>query len=376
MPENKIKILFIVNDLGIGGVQRLVVDFANFLDREKFDVSVAILFSRLDSYFFRDQLKDDVKFTNFSFKNIYDTREFFELCRFIKKNKFDVVFTQLFVADTVGRLAAFFSHTPVIVTEIQNIITGLGKKFIYTDKLLKYITTACISTTNAVTEYATKVIKFPRRKIFEIPTNLVDKRKFEKEIDKSVLKNELNISPDAKIVINIGRLVVQKGQKALLDAIPLILKEKLNTYFVIVGSGSQEEALKLQAKNLGVEDKVRFLGSRLDTPELLRSSDVFAFPSIWEGQGLILFEAFFSRIPIVASNTGGIPDVVKDNETGILVRPGDADDLAKNILRVLDDPDFGARLAQTAYEKYKDRNMANAIKKIENVFIKLIEDKR
>ncbi|TSD03037.1 MAG: group 1 glycosyl transferase [Parcubacteria group bacterium Athens0714_26] len=376
MPENKIKILFIVNDLGIGGVQRLVVDFANFLDREKFDVSVAILFSRLDSYFFRDQLKDDVKFTNFSFKNIYDTREFFELCRFIKKNKFDVVFTQLFVADTVGRLAAFFSHTPVIVTEIQNIITGLGKKFTYTDKLLKYITTACISTTNAVTEYATKVIKFPRRKIFEIPTNLVDKRKFEKEIDKSVLKNELNISPDAKIVINIGRLVVQKGQKALLDAIPLILKEKLNTYFVIVGSGSQEEALKLQAKNLGVEDKVRFLGSRLDTPELLRSSDVFAFPSIWEGQGLILFEAFFSRIPIVASNTGGIPDVVKDNETGILVRPGDADDLAKNILRVLDDPDFGARLAQTAYEKYKDRNMANAIKKIENVFIKLIEDKR
>lgn len=145
-----------------------------------------------------------------------------------------------------------------------------------------------------------------------------------------------------------------------------------NIYFVIVGGGHLEQTLKEKAKKLELANRVIFLGPRGDTPELLAVSDIFAFPSIWEGQGLILFEAFFSKIPIVASDTGGIPDVVKDGETGTLVRPGSAEDLAEKLLSILENPEKGRLLADQAFLKYKDRTIANSTKKLEDLFLKLL----
>ncbi len=372
MPENKIKILFLVNDLGVGGVQRLVVEFANFLDKEKFDVSVAILFSKPDSYFYKKELKNEVNFFNFSFKGFWDLPQWLKLYRFLRKNKFDIMFSQLFMADVIGRVLAFFAGVPVIITEIQNLAPAISKKYVYADKFLSFITTACISTTSAVTQYAVKTIGFPKKKVFEIPTNVVDKRKFESYFDKADFRKKLGIPLNAKVIINIGRLVTQKGQRILLEAIPEILAEAPYAYFLIVGDGSQKDQLKSQAKDLGIEEKVRFLGSRADTANLLRASDIFVFPSLWEGQGLILFEAIFSKIPIVASNVGGIPDVIEDGVTGVLVKADDAKDLTRGILKVLKNPETGVELVKEAFNKYQDRTVDNSVKKLEELFIKLL----
>jgi glycosyltransferase involved in cell wall biosynthesis len=268
------------------------------------------------------------------------------------------------MADTIGRIAAFFAGVPVIVTAIQNIIPNLQKRFIATNKLLQYITDVCISPTSAITEYAKNIIKFPAKKVIEIPTNSVDEKRFiNLQMDRGKFKEELNIPKDAKIIITIGRLVTQKGHRVLLDAIPKILSKEKNVYFLIVGDGRLEQELKVRAQNLGISSNVGFLGTRKDTPELLAVSDIFVFPSVWEGQGMILFEAFFSKIPIIASNVGGIPDVVIDGKTGILTEPGSSKDLADKILIGLENPEMIKKLAANAFEKYKDRTILNSAKK-------------
>lgn len=374
--DNKIKILFLINDLGLGGVEKLTVNFANSMDRSRFDVSVATLFSRPTSFFSKKDFKEDVDLKIFSFKNFLDLSQWLELYKFIRKNKFDIIFTQLFMADTIGRITAFFAGVPVIATAIQNLIPGLQAKFIITNKLLRYITDACISPTSAITEYAKNTIKFPAEKIIEIPTNAVDETRFiNLKIDKKDFKEKLGVPENAKIILTIGRLISQKGHSVLLDAAPKIIAKEKDVYFLIAGDGRLEKELKEKAEKLGIANEVKFLGARKDTPELLAASDIFVFPSIWEGQGMILFEAFFSKIPIVASNVGGIPDVVIDGETGVLAKPSDADDLADKLLMALKDQEMSKKMANNAFEKYKDRTIINSTKKLENLFIRLFKEK-
>lgn len=366
-----IKVLFLTNDLGLGGVQRLVVDFANNFNKNDFEVWVSTLLAKTDSFFYKDKLSGDVNFTNFAFKRFFDLPGWYRLYKFIKKEKFDIVFTQLFMADTIGRLTAFLAGVPVIVTEIQNLIPSLPKKYILTDRLLSRITDICISPVAAITDYALRIVRFPRQKIVEIATNAVEGKRFSISVDRKKIRQNLVIPENAPVVITVGRLVEQKGQAVFLKAAAKILKEKPNAYFLIAGSGRLEGQLKQKALELNLGEQVKFLGDRKDIPELLMSSDVFAFPSLWEGQGLILFEVFFSKLPVAASNVGGIPEVVRHETTGLLVKPGDADDLAQSILRLLNNPTFAAKLANNAYEKFKDRTMENAVKKLEDLFKKL-----
>ena len=299
----------------------------------------------------------------------------FCLYRFLRAERFDIVFTQLFFADTVGRVLAFLARVPVVVTEIQNIIPRLPRTHRFINRALVRITTACISTTPAVTRYAREVAGFPPEKIREIPTNAVDAKRFAAPVDREAVRRSWGIPAKAKIILNIGRFVEQKGQRILIEAAPIVCEAFPDAYFIIVGGGRLEERLQEQARSLGVSDRVKFLGERTDTPALLKSADLFVFPSLWEGQGLILFEAIFAGAPIVASRTGGIPEVVEDGVTGILVPPGDASALAQAILNAFSDSERTARLARSARERFKDRTIDQSARKLEDCFRDLLTAK-
>lgn len=364
----KIKILFFTNDLGLGGVQRLTVDFANALNKKEFDVTIGTLFSRPDSFFYQENIKKGIRFIPFSFSSWHDIRSFFVFYIWLRREKFDIVFTQLFMADAIGRVGAFFARVPVIVTEIQNIIPHLSKKYILIDRLLRHITDVCISTTSAVTSYAEDVIGFPSKKIVLVPTNAVDEQRFAVKSSRATIRQALGVPREAKIILNIGRLVEQKGQRMLINAMPAILKVEPNAHLLIAGSGKLENEFMQLIKTLGLEDHIQLLGNRRDTPELLMSSDVFAFPSMWEGQGLILFEAFFSKIPIIASRIGGIPDVIQDGETGLLIEVGDSDALVAGIIRILEDGKLRKHMTTEALRRYGDRTITQSVHKLEAVF--------
>lgn len=164
------------------------------------------------------------------------------------------------------------------------------------------------------------------------------------------------IPKDGPLIGNVARLAEQKGQRYLLEAVPLVRERRPDARFVIAGDGELRAALEAAAPE-GVE----LLGTRGDVPELLASLDVFAFPSLFEGLCVAVIEAQAAGVPVVATPVGGIVETVVDGETGLLVPPRDPRALADRILRLLDHPEEARRLADEArrrvLERFSERRM-------------------
>lgn len=154
---------------------------------------------------------------------------------------------------------------------------------------------------------------------------------------------------EGTVVGNVARLSEQKGQRTLLDAVPLVLERHPDARFAIAGDGELREELGERAQEF--DDHVVMLGNRPDVPDLLASFSVFVHPSRFEGLCLAVLEAQAAGVPVVATPVGGIRETVVDGVTGLLVPPDDARALAERIVRLLDDPELGRRLADRAKER-------------------------
>ena len=165
----------------------------------------------------------------------------------------------------------------------------------------------------------------------------------------------LGIRDGEPVVIVVGSLYDVKGHRYLLEAAPSVLTACPSTVFLIVGRGHREMALREQAKTLGIEDRVRFLGFRRDVPALLAIADVFALPSLSEGLSIAILEAMAAAKPVVTTAVGGNPELVLDGETGLLVESADPRRLAAALTRVLTDPAEARRLGENGQRRVMSR---------------------
>ena len=172
----------------------------------------------------------------------------------------------------------------------------------------------------------------------------IDLARFDVEFNED-LRSELGIPPGAAVVGNIAALVDHKGQRYLLDAVPLVLEHRPEAWFVIAGDGELREPLERQAADLGIAGRVLFLGYRSDVPSLLKMFDVFVMPSHLEGLCTSLLDAMAMGLPIVATDAGGIPEIVRDGVNGLTVPAKNPPALAEAIVAMIGDPERAARLA-------------------------------
>ena len=168
---------------------------------------------------------------------------------------------------------------------------------------------------------------------------------------RAAVRAELGAAPDRPVVLAVGRLAAQKGFALLLDAAACWRNAHPEPLLVIVGEGPLEAELRGRAAALGLA--VRFAGRRGDVPALLAAADVFALPSVWEGQALILQEALRAGVPIVATRVGGNPELAGE-DAAVLVPPGDAARFAAAVRAVLGDPALAARLRKAALEQARE----------------------
>jgi glycogen synthase len=159
-------------------------------------------------------------------------------------------------------------------------------------------------------------------------------------------------APAERLVLLIGRLVYEKGFQLALEAMPRLIAEVPGTRFLVAGSGTHEEELRKQAKELGLMEHGTFLGWIGD--DVLRSlygiADLTVVPSIYEPFGLVALEAMASGCPVIVADTGGLREVVPHELAGLRFRPRDPAALAEVAIRVLSDPDLEARLVAEAHE--------------------------
>ena len=152
------------------------------------------------------------------------------------------------------------------------------------------------------------------------------------------------MEPGSQIVGVVARLEPEKGHPTLLEAWPAVLRAAPDAYLLIVGEGSRRDALEAQARDLRIAHRVVFTGRRDDVPAVTAALDVAVLPSYREAQGLSILEAMALSRPVVASNVGGIPEMITDGENGLLVPPHDPEALAAAIVRLLRDHPFADTL--------------------------------
>src|SRR3989338_7008654 len=184
--------------------------------------------------------------------------------------------------------------------------------------------------------------------------NGVDLESFSSKPDGPELKSELGIISPRQIAGSIGRLSEEKGHRYLLEAAHEVIKEIPDITFLIIGCGPLEENLKSEAKRLNIDKNIIFTGFKKEIAKFLNIMDIFVLPSLIEEMTIALLEAMACRKPIIATNVGSVSKLIKDNETGALVNPGDAQGLAKAIIYLLKDKAKSRAMADKAYELVKN----------------------
>jgi glycosyltransferase involved in cell wall biosynthesis len=171
------------------------------------------------------------------------------------------------------------------------------------------------------------------------------------------LREELGIGGRSYVIGAVARLVKIKAMDTLIRALRIIREREpeADARLVIVGTGPEEQSLRRLAGELGLARAVHFTGFRRDIPACLASFDCFASASLSEGLGLNILEAMAAGVPVVATGVGGVLDIVRDGETGLLVRPLEPDKLADGVLALMRDPALAERLASAARQRVRDR---------------------
>jgi glycosyltransferase involved in cell wall biosynthesis len=180
--------------------------------------------------------------------------------------------------------------------------------------------------------------------------NGVDLERYDHQEPCCTLREEYGMEPGAQIIGIVARLEPEKGHATLLDAWPLVLRSCPDAYLLVVGEGSRCDALMAQTADLGIAHRVVFTGRREDVPAVTAALDVAVLPSYREAQGLSVLEAMALSRPVVASNVGGIPEMIEDGVTGLLVPPRDPEALAAAIVRLLSDHSLADMLGRAGHD--------------------------
>lgn len=189
--------------------------------------------------------------------------------------------------------------------------------------------------------------------------NGVDVNKFKPSQDKDKAKRELNLNPNDIAILSVGRLYARKGLFTLIESMPTVVKRFKNVKFVISGKGQSDEMKKLiaHATGLGVRANIIFTGYTPDAklPRLYQAADIFAFSTYYEHHPFAVLEALSSRLPVVTTNVGGIPETITNGRDGFMCQPFNSQEFSDRIIYLLEHPAQADEMAFQARKTVIDR---------------------
>jgi len=279
--------------------------------------------------------------------------EIFYVLKIIRKENIEIIHSHWIIPNGfIGAICKILFSIPHITTAHAGDVFTIEKS-----KLLRLIGSFVLTHADGITANSTytrnSIISIEKRvdNIVQVIPMGVDKQRFWKKDQESHQK-----IPDSRIILSVGRLVEKKGMKYLIMA----MEEVVNTYpdakLLIGGDGPEKDNLIELCRELKLDENVKFLGYIPDEkiPLIYSASDIFVLPSVetkhgdTEGLGVVLLEAMASGIPVIGSNIGGIPDIIEDRKTGLLVKSRDSHDIAEKILFLLSNREYCINLTTNA----------------------------
>ena len=335
-----------------GGAQEHLYSLVTRIDQARYDVSVVALSAgsavrKLERAGIPVLVIDEVD----------DAIAVGALATHLSEVRADVLHTHMYRADTVGTRAVMalgeIGHRrPYIVSTVHSSRVRSNE-----DQALLAGLTPHMDRLIAVSRSIERKLHQEGRDVIPVDLiyNGVDLQRYDHQEPCCTLPDEFGMEPGSQIVGVVARLEPEKGHPTLFDAWPIVLRTVPDSYLLVVGEGSRRDALEAQARELRIAHRVVFTGRRDDVPAVTAALDVAVLPSYREAQGLTILEAMALSRPVVASDVGGIPEMIQDGKTGLLVPPHDPAALAAAIIRLLTDHPLADTLGRAGHDLVHDR---------------------
>ncbi|HVR32617.1 MAG TPA: glycosyltransferase [Acidimicrobiia bacterium] len=330
-------VLVLIKGLGIGGAERLISEGARFWDRQAFDYRVAYLLP------WKDQLVSDLEALDVPVRCLggghgLGPSSGLRLRRHVLDSGASLIHAHLPSAGIIARTA---SPVPVVYTE-----HNLAHSYRAVTRIVNRLTYGRNRAVTAVSEaVAETVSRYPGPPVEVVPNgvtvSMVPARP-------AAVRTELGLRPDQPLVVHVGNIRPGKGHDLLIEAAELLAVTQPDAVVVSIGGEKYPgdmDRLRDGIVSRGLDERVRFLGRRRDALAFIAAADVYVNPAAVEGLPVTILEALALSRPVVATAVGGVPSVIVNEKTGLLVTPGDAEGLAAGIGRLLTDHRLAAELA-------------------------------
>lgn len=276
-----------------------------------------------------------------------------QLLNYLKKNKYHIVHTHNSKAGFIGRLSARLAGVPVVIHTVHGFAfhdqEPLWRRALFRnlERMASRWSDRMIFISQPLIDWALREKICKKDRIVKIYSG-IDLHRFLPVTDdeKIRIRKKWDIGHDVPVIGIISKLWEGKGHQVLIKAFKEIKKDIREARLIIVGEGYLEDSLRRYVKSIGMEDSVLFTGFQSDVSEILACFDMAVLPSFFEGMGRVLLEAMAMEKPVVASNVGGIPDLVKDGINGLLTNPGDVEELAHALKKILNNRSLALKMGK------------------------------
>ena len=374
IPQPK-KILYLITDLNTGGAQKLLVLLMRKIDITRYQPIIACLFGS------RTLVGEEIREMNFRLVDLnmskpWHLASLWRLYWLMRNERVSIVHSSLFHADLIARLVGRMALVPLIITWRHNISLGSwSRDFLYNHTI--NMTDHIIAVSEQIRQAELTGGRTSPEKVSMIH-NGIDTNLYQRSSDhaREQIRAELNVPNRAFLIGSIGRLHPQKGFSILLEAFALIQHQIPLARLLIVGDGDLREDLFTLSISLGIKNRTVFTGNLIDIPNILQAMDVFILTSLWEGIPLAILEAMAAKLPVIATSVGGIPEIIRDGENGILVPSENPQAIAEAISRYYYDPDLRKKLALAGHQRVRnDFSIESLIKQMQNLYERLLSEK-
>lgn len=358
-------VLILIKGLGVGGAEKLLSEGAQYWDRDSFDYHVAYALP------WKDNLVDSFQALGIPVHLIGGRRGLtpgvpIALRRVIAREGIDLIHAH---SPTMGVIARMVTSVPVVYTE-HNMTDSYRRPTRLLNRATYTRNRAVIAVSDAV---AGSVSTWPGPQA-RVISNGVACRVEENEV--AIARDELGLDPDTPLIAHVGNIRPGKGHDVLIDTASVLHANGRRFRWVSIGGEKYPGDLarvRDRASKSGLSDHLQFLGRRSDALSFVGAADVFVNPSEVEGLPVAVLEAMALGRPVVATAVGGVPSVIKNGETGLLVEPGDPEALAREVERMLDDRSLATSLAKEGQALVeKEYGLEPMVRAVEDVYREVV----
>ncbi len=372
----KKRVLEFISFAGIGGTERMLLEFLRHISHDKYKLYVCVLLQ--PGVVNEEASRLHIENISLNMRGYWDFRVWWTFYQFAKQKQIDLIRTYGLKADIIGRIVGKLLGIPANITSVRSTDPWRKWYHVFLDYLTSGFTDLYLSNSEAGAAMVHRREGIPHSKILTIYNGVAlavfDPDASEAQGTPYTYKQMFGIAQTDRVIGIVATLNTIKEHKTIVDALPRIQEHIPEIRCMFVGRDDLHGEIQRYVRKKQLEDTIIFTGCRRDIPQILSMFEVFLLPSLWEGLPMSILEAMAMKKPVIATSVGGIPELVDHKRTGLLIPPNDPEALSDAVIFLLSNPAIAVNMGLAGYERVQQEfSIQTVVTKTETVYDQLIE---